>query len=64
MQPDVTQAAGHGKSSSSPAAPCDKSDGVQALVGLQSYGSDTDSNSSGSGDNASHIKHETLGPFF
>ncbi|KAL3153237.1 hypothetical protein ABBQ38_011590 [Trebouxia sp. C0009 RCD-2024] len=59
-QPDASQTAG----SASPGASSDKLEGGQALAGLRSYASDTESSSSGSGDFASDAKNETLGPFF
>ena len=62
MQPDASQC-GQGRSSASP-VPCDKLGDAQALVGLQSYASETESSSSGSGDFASSAKNESLGPFF
>ena len=50
--------------SSSPAALLHESGDSQALVGLQSYASDSEGDSSDSGDSASSAKNKTLGPFF
>lgn len=50
--------------SNSPAALLHESGDSQALVGLQSYASDSEGNSSNSGESASSAKNKTLGPFF
>lgn len=50
--------------SSSPAALLHESGDSQALVGLQSFASDSEGDSSDSGNSASSAKNKTLGPFF
>ena len=62
LHPDTSQSAGASLARS--AAACHESGESQALVGLQSYASDSDSNSSAFGDAGPRAKTEGLGPFF
>lgn len=50
--------------STSPASPSVEPGDSQALFGLQSYASDSESDSSSSGDSASPVRNEALGSFF